>query len=77
MKNIKTVRHQESIHWAKKLYGTAYHKTNTCTPRNPNRKGTLAKASNELNRRRVAHQVTVNSLRDGGISFKKPGSMKW
>jgi len=45
-----------------------------CAPRNPNRKGTLAKASARLDIRRRVHAALSPSA---AIAYRQPGSMKW
>lgn len=53
-------------------------KKNTCAPRNPNRKGSLAKREKRLNERRLSHSQTLRSLpaNQNPLAFKAPGSMK-
>jgi hypothetical protein len=52
-------------------------KKNTCAPRNPNRKGKLAKKQARLGARRVAHAETLRKLPSNvnPASYKSPGSM--
>lgn len=73
----------ESIHPGRAKYGRKYNPRiredgeKICAPRNSNRKGHLAKASAELDRRRRDQNVTQNSLgsRFSPGSYKVPGSM--
>lgn len=74
----------QSIHPRVRNGRTVGNKSNTCSPRNPNRKGYLAKASAELDRRRRSHKETIetsrlcdsemrNRIETGG--YKQPASM--
>lgn len=51
---------------------------NTCSPRNPKRKGPLAKRQHRLATRRLAHSQTLKTLPTSvnPLAFKTPGSMK-
>lgn len=50
---------------------------NTCAPRNPKRKGPLAKRQARLATRRLSHSQTLKSLpaNVNPLAFKAPGSM--
>lgn len=67
----------------KKMSGTSIHPSGKrgnnvgvngpiCAPRNPNKKGKLAKASSELDRRRRTHAGQKHTT----AGFRQPGSMK-
>ena len=49
---------------------------NTCAPRNPKRRGKLARKQARLLARRLAHSATLKSLpSNAALAYKTPGSM--